>query len=278
MTEADFSNKHLGVSGAIILAAVLRCKTFLDSGALSKLTFCGIDQSAMEYRFGKGDPVTINTTMTEADFSGKKLGVTGAQILVAFMSTKLFEAKGSLCELDLSKNDLRSEGLCVVSEALKSTSIKQLNIAENNSTFNMRSEKDMSGVIKFTKDMKDMGSLSTMTFGDNGYKAGDKVEAQFKGKGKHYPGKIQKVNTDGTYYFLFDDGDRDPAVAELSIKSGSGQNLAGITVTTGMTEADFSGAAMGPSGTIILAAWLEHKVQHTDQTNYCWFGLTTFSI
>jgi hypothetical protein len=39
---------------------------------------------------------------------------------------------GSLSELDLSKNDLRSEGLSVVSEALKSTSIKLLNIAENN--------------------------------------------------------------------------------------------------------------------------------------------------
>ena len=35
-----------------------------------------------------------------------------------------------------------------------------------------------------------------------------------------------------------------------------------VTVEVGMTEADFSGAQMGESGAIILAAWLEHKVQH----------------
>jgi hypothetical protein len=29
-----------------------------------------------------------------------------------------------------------------------------------------------------------------------------------------------------------------------------------------MTEADFSGAVMGTSGAIILAAWLEHKVEN----------------
>ena len=31
----------------------------------------------------------------------------------------------------------------------------------------------------------------------------------------------------------------------------------------GMTEADFSGAKLGPSGAMILAAWLNYKVQHT---------------
>jgi hypothetical protein len=38
--------------------------------------------------------------------------------------------------------------------------------------------------------------------------------------------------------------------------------LPGVTVEVGMTEADFSGAKMGISGATILAAWLEHKVQH----------------
>ena len=50
--------------------------------------------------------------------------------------------------------------------------------------------------------------------GTGAHKAGEKVEAQFKGRGKHFPGKIRKVNGDGTYDVLFDDGDRDPAVAE----------------------------------------------------------------
>jgi Leucine-rich repeat (LRR) protein len=166
MTEADFSNKHLGVSGAIILAGVLRCKIFQDSRSLSKLTFNGCVQG----KYGdweEGDQVTIDTTMTEADFSGKKLGLAGAQVLAAFMSTKLSEAKGSLSSLDLSKNNLRSEGLSAVSEVLKSTSIRQLNIAENYLTFNMQDKRDMSGVIKFAEDMKDMGSLSKLDISGN---------------------------------------------------------------------------------------------------------------
>ena len=122
---------------------------------------------------------------------------------------------GSLSELDLSKNNLRSKGLSVVSEALKSTSIKQLNIAENLVTQNQRSYGDMSGVIKFTEDMKDMGSLSKFTF------------------------------------------------------SGDHRESKPVTVEVGMTEADFSGAKLQTSGAIILAAWLEHKAQHTSQTDYC---------
>ena len=34
-----------------------------------------------------------------------------------------------------------------------------------------------------------------------------------------------------------------------------------VTVEVGMTEADFSGARLGVSGAMILAAWLQHKVQ-----------------
>jgi Leucine-rich repeat (LRR) protein len=80
---------------------------------------------------------------------------------------------------------LRSEGLSAVSEALKSTSIKQLNIAENNLTYNnltynisenyltnrlthnQKGRADMSGVIKFAKDVKDMGSLSRLDLSKN---------------------------------------------------------------------------------------------------------------
>ena len=38
VTEADFSNKHLDASGAIILAVVLGCKNFQDKGGLASLT------------------------------------------------------------------------------------------------------------------------------------------------------------------------------------------------------------------------------------------------
>ena len=40
MTEADFSNKHLGESGARILAAWISSTKFKDSGALVSLNIC----------------------------------------------------------------------------------------------------------------------------------------------------------------------------------------------------------------------------------------------
>ena len=45
--------------------------------------------------------------------------------------------------------------------------------------------------------------------------------------------------------------------------SGDDHESKPVTVEIGMTEADFSGAILMETGTIILAAWLKHKVQHT---------------
>jgi hypothetical protein len=179
MTAADFSNKHLGVSGAMILAAFITTKNMKDkgslskldlsgnsiggmedepgvkaiaealkvnrtiteinlasnrfdaecieilapaieaSGSLSKLTFCGIDRWGDE-----GDAVTIDTAMIEADFSGKKLGAAGAQVLAAFMSTKLFEAKGSLASLDISDNNIGDAQEAKIKQICAGKSIK----------------------------------------------------------------------------------------------------------------------------------------------------------
>ena len=58
------------------------------------------------------------------------------------------------------------------------------------------------------------GARSAMAFGE-----GDAVQAQFKGKGKLHPGKVMKVNGDGTYSVLFDCGDKDDAVTESGIQS-----------------------------------------------------------
>jgi Ran GTPase-activating protein (RanGAP) involved in mRNA processing and transport len=99
---------------------------------------------------------------TELDFSSQSLRAGDAVLLASDI-----QDMGSLSKLDLSENDLGSEGLSAVSEALKSTSIKQLNIAENNLTYNTQDKKDMSGVIKFTRDMKDMGSLSKLDISSN---------------------------------------------------------------------------------------------------------------
>jgi hypothetical protein len=109
LKELNISNNQLRAEGAKILVPALQ-----DSGSLSKLTFCGNGGA-----YGsEGDAVTMDTTMTEADFSGKKLGAAGAKILAAFMSTKLFEAKGSLVSLNLAQNDLGVEGAKHVAEVV----------------------------------------------------------------------------------------------------------------------------------------------------------------
>ena len=92
-------------------------------GSLSSLTFNG----GAEDRYGdweEGGVVTIYTNMTEADFSGKKLGAAGAQILAAFMSMKLFEAKGSLASLDISNNSIGSAQEAIIKQICAGRSIK----------------------------------------------------------------------------------------------------------------------------------------------------------
>jgi hypothetical protein len=124
----------------------------------------------------EGDPVTINTTMTEADFSGKELGVAGAQILAAFNATGTVLAKLTFGDGD-------------------------------------------SGWIKW---------------GTNNFEVGQPVD---------YGGRqciVSEVNDWDSVTFRFP-----------------------VTVDTTMTEADFSGADLGPSDAMILAAWLEHKVRQS---------------
>jgi hypothetical protein len=107
-TELDFSSQSLRAGDAVLLASDIQ-----DMGSLSKLTFYGGIET---WCWEEGKVVTIDTTMTEADFSRKKLGVAGAQILVAFMSTKLFEASGSLASLDISNNSIGSKQKAIIKQ------------------------------------------------------------------------------------------------------------------------------------------------------------------
>jgi Ran GTPase-activating protein (RanGAP) involved in mRNA processing and transport len=136
ITELNISNNNLNANAARIFSEAIR-----DNGSLSKLIFNG---GVNGYRGWKeGGRFTIDTTMTEADFSGKNLGLSGAQILGAFMSTKLFEAKGSLSNLHIGCNEIPEEQmrvfiamdkfdvLCAVPiKELKANSITELDLAE----------------------------------------------------------------------------------------------------------------------------------------------------
>jgi hypothetical protein len=71
-TELDMSGKMRYACDAIMLAAEV-----IDNGAILQFTFSG-DCSDSE-------PVTMETSMVEADFSGKGLGLSGAFMLSAFL-------------------------------------------------------------------------------------------------------------------------------------------------------------------------------------------------
>ena len=51
---------------------------------------------------------------------------------------------------------------------------------------------------------------------------GDQVEADFKGKGKYYAGKVTRVRSDGTYDIEYEDGDSEKRVELKRIKVKGG--------------------------------------------------------
>ena len=52
----------------------------------------------------------------------------------------------------------------------------------------------------------------------DGYRRGDNIEARYKGKSKWYKGSISRVNANGTYDILYDDGDTERGVRESLIR------------------------------------------------------------
>jgi hypothetical protein len=108
ITELNISSNRLGfktaydhdgtdMSGVIDLADVIP-----GMGGLSKLIFNGgVDG------FGgwtEGDIATLESSMTGANFSNKKLGVPGAMIISAWLSSG--KDKGALSSLNLAANNL----------------------------------------------------------------------------------------------------------------------------------------------------------------------------
>ena len=67
---------------------------------MASLTFNGGVESA--HGFAEGEVVTINTSMAEANFSNRKLGPSGAQILAAPMGRKFFQDNGALSKMTFS--------------------------------------------------------------------------------------------------------------------------------------------------------------------------------
>jgi hypothetical protein len=85
--------------------------------AISKLIFNG--GVTERGRWVEGGTVTLESSMTDANFSNKKLGVPGAMIISAWLSSG--KDKGAMTSLNLASNNLCAEGAKIVAEAIKVT-------------------------------------------------------------------------------------------------------------------------------------------------------------
>jgi hypothetical protein len=174
-TELDMRGKVTGPGDAIMLAAEV-----VNSKWLKTFTFSG-------YWCGesvKGIPVTMEASMTEANFSGKGLGISGAIMLASFLPKCT-----ALEVLDLGSNELTDTdtdngygemeqdftGIIAVSNAIKCMErLASLNLT-NNRIGGIWSYYDTDGVFDFTPEgltaitdaVKDMTALSSLDLRQN---------------------------------------------------------------------------------------------------------------
>lgn len=71
----------------------------------------------------------------------------------------------------------------------------------------------------------------TPTSSGDPIRAGDKVEARYKGKLKYYPGTATRVNADGTYDIHYNDGDHEFAVQAAFVRPAPPPPPASTTTT-----------------------------------------------
>jgi hypothetical protein len=277
LKELNISSNFLKAEGVKILVPALEA-----SRSLSSLTFNGGHTEGGQWK--EGDAVTIDTTMTEADFSGKNLGVAGAQILAAFIARKLFQDKGLLSSLHLGHNNIPEEQMkaiiamdkfdviCAVPvKELKAGSITELDLAGKSL--------GVEGALVLATYLNASGSMSSVNLLKSSIGV-DQANALVKIKeSKPNLRTLCGLTLEETELDVSKQGLKPedavllasdiPDMGSLSklIFSGEESYCKPVTMEVGMTEADFSRAYLGTSGAMILVAWLEHKVQHTTQTN-----------
>jgi hypothetical protein len=96
-------------------------------------------------------------------------------------------------------------------------------------------------------DMEAQVNEKLIRHGSSNFKEGDRVEGNYKGKGKYYPGKISVVRDDGTYNIQYDDGETESRVKREFIHYGYYSNFK----VGDKVEADYQGTGRYYPGNII---------------------------
>ena len=249
MTEADFSNKELGPSGAQILAAFIERKFFQDNGALAKLDISSNYRNWSSGPDSKGSEDFIrpiagmlktNRSIKEINLAGNNLNAEAARIFSQDIQDNgalakldlsgnneysrrspdfirpiatMLKTNKTIKEINLAGNELKAPGLKALSQALKGSKISVLNISDNQLSYNEDSTGfDFSGITQFCEDIHAMGALAKLTWSGESYLEGGELK------------------------------DAPPVTLDMDI-----------------VEADFSNKHLGVSGAIILAAFIKRK-------------------
>jgi hypothetical protein len=80
------------------------------------------------------------------------------------------------------------------------------------------------------------------------FEEGDNVEANYKGKGKYYPGKISRARLNGTYDIAYDDGERESNVSSdfvRAVDAGVRSSRGGQVRTLGTSHGGSSSSGRG---------------------------------
>merc|ERR1711988_1919085 len=80
-------------------------------------------------------------------------------------------------------------------------------------------EKEMGVIEDYIRALEDARPTSPSRGGGSRLEEGMEVEANYKGKGRYYKGKIARDNRDGTFDITYDDGDKEYAKREADIRS-----------------------------------------------------------
>jgi hypothetical protein len=146
-------------AGIIAVAGAIK-----DMEALSKLIFSG--GVLGEYGWEEGAAIALEAGMTEANFSNKRLGVPGAIIISAWLSSR--EDTGALTKFDISRNDLRARGGMALAAGLKGNQvITELNIGSNKLGLNPNDHADTSGAVAIADVINDMWALTSLDISYN---------------------------------------------------------------------------------------------------------------
>eukprot|EP00935_MAST-01C_sp_MAST-1C-sp1_P001164 g1164.t1 len=161
LTALDLSSNDIGPEGAKHIAEAVK-----GHGAMKKLTISG-DESNWSDDSRNSKPVTIEISMTEADFSGKILGVSGAIMLAAFLPKCR-----AIATVNILGNKIGKEQLSKLQEIMQihPTLVSLCGIADDATEANLSGLKmDVDDAVVLADELPAKGALVKLIFGGDKY-------------------------------------------------------------------------------------------------------------